>query len=267
MNAKTNALLRTWFTSLWLLTAMTQSIRAMTLSVSPCYEFRTVGNLALNKVFYGEIELRDADVETFELLAPAHCPGMLACSNQCSPYARDKRGVFFQGVRVKQLDTDPSSFHFLDPTYGYAVDRNHVYSNGVALDGINPKYFHQEGGYWQDNKTVIADLSHRVMIPRAKFKAFGGNYVSDGATVYTVGCSMDGQAIKGADPSSFKVLRDGDGYFSAYAVDGQNAYFCGLKLSGSPDLETLHTTNARSTIACDKHGCFSAAGRAANPND
>ena len=99
------------------------------------------------------------------------------------------------------------------------------------------------------------------MIPKANFHSYGGGYIGDGVHIYTTGCYTDGQIVKDADLNSFKVLKDSRGYFSPYAVDNQSAYFCGIKLSGNPDLKTLHTDNALMPEACDKLGCFNTSGR------
>jgi hypothetical protein len=211
-----------------------------------------------NKLFFGDKEVIGADASTFEILNPVNPLPVSPCPAECPISAKDKNAVYVMGIRF--TEPDPKTFRYLGSIF--FSDDKHVYFTALALRSqatpavshlhvlqeLDPKTFHEEGSYWQDDKTIVVDIVHHVNIRKADFLNYGAGYVGDGKHIYTTGCYTSGLLVMQADPKSFKGLD------SSYATDHQNAYWCGLKVSGNPDLATFHLDDHHN--ACDKLGCF-----------
>lgn len=161
-----------------------------TLVVSPVFHYQTAYGVESdqwakdkNHVYYGVQEVQGADPTTFDFLYTPH--GTVELS-----YQRDKNFVyssnFIQGTNAIP-GSDPATFVVLtDDGYGFAQDKNNVYSNGnTVLYGVDSSTFTYIGnGYAKDSKYVYSVYGALT----------GINVIGSGLIV------------SGADPSTFQIV-------------------------------------------------------------
>jgi len=185
-------------------------------------------------------------------------------------YSKSKDAVYFDG---KEMQADHDSFTIpprnkfaavrsIIPSY--ALDKDHVYRNGIVLKGADPKGFHQphelldlwlnttqvffegalvEGAdpqnftlidedrsYWHDGAKLYHEATFLELIDRAAISV-KGKYLFTAKHVY-----YDGDAIPGADPLSFSEIAGQDGA----AKDNFQVYSYGEVIQGAkPDSYAL----------------------------
>jgi hypothetical protein len=130
-------------------------------------------------------------------------------------YAKDKRGVYLDGSPL--AEADPASFVLLARP-DYAKDSGHVFLRDRVLTTDTAHFGFTGGGltkdsahvYWSDGTVLSDDPGHFKVLSDADHYL----YVEDSRTVY-----VNGNAIKGADPASFRVVR------GAYATDADHVYY------------------------------------------
>ena len=146
------------------------------------------------------VELEQADAATFTALD--------------STYAKDSDTVFLDGVPLAEADA--ASFELLDEP-NYSRDARHVFvRDRVLTEDVD--HFTLDGGFARDSLHVYGsggevlsdDPEHFVEISHDD----GYLFTKDSTVV-----SVSGNAIKGADPATFEVLR------GAYAKDAEETYY------------------------------------------
>ena len=201
-----------------------------------------------SKVYYGRIELRDADYRTFENLGHG--------------YAKDKDNVWWQGAVLPYVDaryfrlTTPTSKPDAAPGYGpgghgygpggpgygpgygpggagpggpgmgpsahghrYEIVGSVVYYNGVKVKGARSSSFKDLGwGYGMDSFDVYY-CGNEIDASTSGFKVLTDGYAKNSFDVFFCGKEVDG-----AMPSSFKVLSNG------YAKDAFDTYYMGKEI-------------------------------------
>jgi hypothetical protein len=167
-------------------------------------------------------------------------------------YARDKTTVYYVGHPL--AGADAPSFHPLNRP-GFAADRGHVYRNDHILSD-DPAHFtlldsdlskDSAAVYWSDGHVFSTDPTHFMIISSNDHYLFA----KDARAVY-----VNGNAVPGADPATFRVLRGAysrdDGrvfYFDAaiptadaesfrpldgpYAADARRVYWMGQPIDGA----------------------------------
>ena len=193
-----------------------------------------------NKVYYGRVELREADYRTFEALGHG--------------YAKDRNNVWWQGSVLPYVDA--RSFRLVTqtgkpgpaPGYGpvppppgpsgppvgpghgpvpgghevfmrYEVIGSTVYYNGVKVKGARASSFKDLGwGYAMDTFDVYY-CGKEIDASTMNFEVLTDGYAKNAFDVFYFG-----EEVKGASPSSFKVLSNG------YAKDSFDTFYKGQKI-------------------------------------
>ena len=203
-----------------------------------------------SKVYYGRMELSDADYRTFEDLGHG--------------YAKDKSNVWWKGNVLPYVDAKsfrlttqgnkPGSApeHGPDaPGYGNAPGHGNAPGYGPGNGPGNPGYGNIPGSYGHNyvvSGSYVYYNGEKVKGARASsFKDLGWGYAMDNFDVYYCGKEIDastmnftvltdgyaknsfdvfflGKEVKGASPSSFKVLSNG------YAKDSFDTFYMGKKI-------------------------------------
>ena len=177
------------------------------------------------KVYYGNVELREADARTIQDLGYG--------------YAKDCCNVYWKGQILPYVD--PTYFRLNDryadrpplkhepggrpgyghyDNYGYIVTGNAVLFNGRLVLGARASSFKDMGwGYAADSYNVYycGEVIQGASV--RNFKVVKDGYAKNSYDVYYLG-----QKIHGAVPSSFKLLSDG------YAKDSFSVFYCGEKI-------------------------------------
>ena len=207
------------------------------------------------KVYYGRVELRDADYRTFVDLGHG--------------YAKDNDNVWWNGSVLPYVDATsfrltthsgrpaqgPGSAPGMAPGYGpgatpgmgpgmapgygpgttpgtpghgmsaqphmakYEVIGNSVFFNGVKVKGARASSFKDLGwGYAMDTFDVYY-LGEEIDASTMNFKVLTDGYAKNSFDVFYCG-----KEVKGASPSSFKVLEYG------YAEDAFDTYYLGKEI-------------------------------------
>ena len=184
------------------------------------------------KVYYGRVELRDADYRTFVDLGHG--------------YAKDNDNVWWNGDVLPYVDAisfrlttqsgrpgqGPGSAPGMGPGYApghgvsahppmakYEVIGNSVFFNGVKVKGARASSFKDLGwGYAMDTFDVYY-LGEEIDASTMNFKVLTDGYAKNSFDVFYCG-----KEVKGASTSSFKVL----GY--GYAEDAFDTYYLGKEI-------------------------------------
>ena len=191
------------------------------------------------KVYYGRVELRDADYRTFVDLGHG--------------YAKDNDNVWWNGAVLPYVDAlsfrlttqsgrpgqGPGTAPGMGPGYGsgtapgvpghgvsvqppmakYEVIGNSVFFNGVKVKGARASSFKDLGwGYGMDSFDVYY-LGKEIDASTMKFRV-----LSDGYAINAFDVFYCGREVKGASTSSFRVL----GY--GYAEDAFDTYYLGKEI-------------------------------------
>ena len=181
-----------------------------------------------NKVYYGRVELCDADSRSFEDLGHG--------------YAKDKNNVWWQGsvlpfVDVKYFrlttstskpgpmpgrgpgDQGPGNAPGKHGVMSYEVIGNTVYYNGVKVKGAKASSFKDLGwGYAVDNFDVYY-CGKEIDASTMNFTVLTDGYAKNSFNVF-----FCGKEVKGASTSSFKVLSNG------YAKDAFDTFYMGKEI-------------------------------------
>ena len=166
-----------------------------------------------SKVYYGRIELKDADYRTFENLGHG--------------YAKDKANVWWKGVVLPYVDA--KYFRLTTQTDKPGTTPGHNPSSpgapgapgygpstpGAPGQGNPPGYGPGAPGYGPGYGPGAPGYGN---VPGG----YGHNYVVSGSYVY-----YNGERVKGARASSFKDLGWG------YAMDTFDVYYCGKEIDAS----------------------------------
>ena len=187
------------------------------------------------KVYYGRVELRDADYRTFVDLGHG--------------YAKDNDNVWWNGAVLPYVDalsfrlttqsgrpgqgpgtapgmgpgTAPGvpghGVSAQPPMAKYEVIGNSVFFNGVKVKGARASSFKDLGwGYGMDSFDVYY-LGKEIDASTMKFRV-----LSDGYAINAFDVFYCGREVKGASTSSFRVL----GY--GYAEDAFDTYYLGKEI-------------------------------------
>ena len=155
------------------------------------------------KVYYGNMELRDADSRTIQDLGYG--------------YAKDRNYVYWNGQVLPYVD--PTYFR-LNDRYADRPPVHHVPGGKPGKPGHNDRY--DNYGYVVTGNAVLFNGRLVTGARASSFKDLGWGYAKDSFDVYYCG-----EKISGASTSSFKVLKDG------YARDSFDAYYLGKKIKGA----------------------------------
>lgn len=201
-------------------------------------------------------ELAGADAETFEILDRT--------------YAKDGRRVYVDGTPL--ADADAASFVLLDRS-NYAKDIRHVYAYDRVVSD-DPEHYElldanlakdSDHVYWSDGSVLSDDPAHFAIVSNADYYT----YTSDATTVH-----VNGAAIDGADPATFRVLKnaysrdDGGAFYftdampgadaealevlaGSYARDPRNAYWMGTVI---PEAAAASFTVLNANFECTADG-------------
>lgn len=154
------------------------------------------------KVFFGNSEIRGADVETFEPLLDA--------------FARDKNNCYLQGGKLK--GTDPQTFRCL--SFTYAADNKHVWT----MVGIIPEADIETFQALDSGKHALS--RRKQFLPDGSFRIYESfvphGFAKDKNNVYYYDYQGKNKILKSADAATF-VSHD-DGYFG----HDKNVVFCGF---------------------------------------
>lgn len=191
-----------------------------------------------------------------------------------STYARDNTRVYVNGVALP--DADAASFELLDRP-GFAKDRSHVYQHDRTISS-DPAHFEilaaeltkdSSAVYWADGSVLSDDPAHFEIIADNNHYL----YSKDSHTVH-----VNGNAITGAEPESFRVLAGGYSrddnqvfYFTGpiadaetktfaplegpYAADAKGVYWMGNTIAGA-DPSTFRVLNANFECSADARRAY-----------
>lgn len=176
------------------------------------------------RAFPGDaFEITGADAASFQVLD--------------GTYARDTSTVFVDGVALPNADA--ATFQVLDRP-GFAKDANHVYRrDAVASDDPDGFAFldadltrDSTHVYWVDGSVLSDDPGHFEIVSTVDYYT----YTKDLGAVH-----VNGSAIVGADPASFRVLR------GAYSRDDETVFYFtdAMPTADAGSLEVLEGPYAR----------------------
>ena len=145
-------------------------------------------------------------------------------------YAKDKNYVYYEGKILK--DADVSTFGLVDAVY--AKDKNYVYAYGRKIedsDGRTFVYFNETNEGEDKNRVYNFLGESELKINKAypgQEKYMGEFLVSilkyrwkkDKEYIY-----LRDEIIVGADPNTFKLIRDSNSDSTGYSKDKNNIYF------------------------------------------
>lgn len=184
------------------------------------------------KVYYGNVELRDADPRTIQDLGYGYAKdgGHVYWNGQVLPYVDP---VYFR-LNDRYADRPPvsnkpgvkpgkPSYNDRYDNYGYVITGNAVLFNGRVVSGARASSFKDLGwGYGKDSFDVYYCGEKISGASSSSFKVLKDGYAKNSFDVYYLG-----KEIKHASPDSFKLLNDG------YAKDSFSVYYLGVKVEGA----------------------------------
>jgi hypothetical protein len=94
-------------------------------------EYKTLSNYYGKNdinIYYKNVIIREADVETFVLLGGVMIFG---CDSKEGGYAKDKNNIYFAGKKIEEADV--KTFELNKNRVGYARDKNNQYDYGVKV--------------------------------------------------------------------------------------------------------------------------------------
>jgi hypothetical protein len=177
-------------------------------------------------------EIDGVDLATFEFPLP---------KGTDADYAKDKQSVYWRGNKVDGVD--PKTFEILDS--GYVRDALNVYRSGTLICDDAAHFEMVSGNFIKNSHTVyqLYPATTPVSDDPANFREIaaqdGYSFCADLRQVY-----VNGNAIPGADPATFRILRGG------YTRDaGQSYYFDkpmpeGTKINSLEMLEGAYAKDA-----------------------
>jgi len=190
-------------------------------------------------VYYNENIIKGADPDSFEVLVFERGSKKYFGPNYEKSYSKDKSHVYHRGKIIDKAD--PASFKLLGDSHGgdyYWKDKSHVYYIDRVVTGADPNSFQVLNSRYAKDKShvyrgdvkvdgdpntfeildfsIVKDKSHVWAHGRvwkgedaASFEMLkGGTYLKDKSNVYYITNDVREllKTLKGADPSSFKVL-------------------------------------------------------------
>jgi DKNYY family len=145
------------------------------------------------------------------------------------PYSKDANSVYY--INKKMPDADVPTFSMLENRY--SKDKQSAYFEGKKVSGAEAATFVvmpetngslDETFYAHDKTNVFIKDTKIVGADVLTFTVLGLDYAMDNKVVY-----YKTKIVKGADPHSFKIYRDG--YGDEDAEDAKNKYSKGVKVS------------------------------------
>lgn len=182
------------------------------------------------KVYYGNVELREADPYSIQDLGYG--------------YAKDRRYVYWDGQVLPYVD--PVTFRLNDrysdrppmqdhhegrpgyggeryDNYGYVITGNAVLFNGRLVKDARASSFKDLGwGYAKDAFDAYYCGELMDGVSASMIKVLKDGYAKTSFDVYYMG-----RPVEDAFSNSFKVLQDG------YAKDSFNVFYCGKEIQGA----------------------------------
>lgn len=148
-----------------------------------------------------------------------------------SIYTKDKNHVYMYGNDQIIEGADPATFQVMNGYY--AKDKNSVYWRYTLLADSNPRSFKlidQELGYAKDKNYVYRNYIKTIVRDPNSFELINRSFSKDKYHVY---CG-DEHIVEGADPKTFKVINEKEGYAS-----DKNFIYHGMLRLDSVDLDTF----------------------------
>ena len=184
-----------------------------------------------NKVYYGDKEVINADIDSFYVLNYA--------------YAKDKNTAYFKGEKICDLSCN---FRAFKQAFGYATDNTYVYYNGkvlensdpMAFQGIGDASFYEAKFLAKDNVCTYFDGEIIDYIDNETISSIGKNFYKDKNGVYYITTKLDD-----LNPQDVRVINE------YYIADKTKAYYCDSK--GVTALENVNPIGlrVRSRLASD----------------
>lgn len=206
-----------------------------------------------SKVYFGFVEIVDADINTFTILDP-------------DSYAKDKNHVYHGKDIIDFMN--PSEIEYLG--YGALKDNKNVYRANKIVLGADPKTYkvlavEDSMTYGKDKNAIFYGLKKMDGVDINTFTPLNNKYAKDKNSVYFWGKKIensDGSSfiilsgdtgkdknyvyyndkiIKGADPDTFNILNQKkklNGYGEpmngyGYAKDKSHVYYSGKVIAGA----------------------------------
>ena len=195
-----------------------------------------------NSVYYKNIKLDKSDPETFIIMKYgyskdknfAYKEGKMILNAKGSDffeikeilgrvYHKDKNHVYFNGIEIE--GADPKTFLVIN--HEYSKDKKNAYYNGKSVGERDYETFILLGDYTKDKNYIYFKNEEIKGIDKDSFKIIDNPYSKDKNYVY-----YKTKKVVDADIKSFIIIEDSKYYDNDYYKDKEHVFFRGKLLDG-----------------------------------
>ena len=199
-----------------------------------------------NSVYYKNIKLDKSDPETFIIMKDryskdknfAYKEEKMILNAKGSDfleikeirgrvYHKDKNHVYFNGIEIE--GADPKTFLVID--HEYSKDKKNAYYNGKSVGERDCETFTLLGDYTKDKNHIYFKNEEIKGIDKGSFEIIDNPYSKDKNYVY-----YKTKKVVDADIESFRIIENSIYYDKDYYKDKNHVFFSGKSLDGvNPD--------------------------------